>query len=96
MYFPLFSVYFWSENLATWSFNEVIEWIQSLGEDYRVYTNIFKQDNVDGYCLYRCINDIILSRYGITNQEHQRKILSGIAELKQIQANRRGSHRNIR
>ena len=95
MYFPLFSVYFRSHNLATRSFNEINEWIQSLGEDCRAYTNIFKQDNVDGYCLYRCINDIILSRYGITNQEHQRKILSGIAELKEIQANRHRSHRKV-
>ncbi|CAF1000569.1 unnamed protein product [Rotaria sordida] len=72
-----------SNNLATWSVDDVCRWLQTLGENYDIYVNLFRKDHIDGFRLFRFINHYILTQYGITNQDHQQKILDGIQQLKQ-------------
>ncbi|CAF1249260.1 unnamed protein product [Rotaria sp. Silwood1] len=84
-----------SDNLATWSLDDVCRWIQSLGENYHIYVDLFRKDLIDGFRLFSYINHYTLTQYGINNKDHQQKILDGIQQLKQNHMSIRWSSRRI-
>ncbi|CAF0840431.1 unnamed protein product [Adineta ricciae] len=61
---------------------DVCEWVKGLGDEYVTYAKLFKYYGVDGYWLLNCIDDKVLSGYGIQNKGHQRGILDGIEKLR--------------
>lgn len=71
-----------SKNMATWTTNDVCQWIESFGINYEIYAKYFKNDYIDGYRLFYFINDSALINYGITNQEHRQFILNQIEKAK--------------
>ena len=83
-YFSFCLALYQGKNLATWTKNDVHCWIQSLGENYTIYSERFKKESVDGYHLFNFFNIYTLIKFGITNEEHQQKILDGIQQLKKV------------
>jgi len=71
-----------------WKVNDVCQWIQSFGENYEIYVASFKKDFIDGYRLCRFVDDKTLIDYGIKNEDHRQKILSGIEQLRKNLQNR--------
>ncbi|CAF3861187.1 unnamed protein product, partial [Adineta steineri] len=71
-------------NMATWNDNDIYEWLQSLGGDYKVYADRFKKEKVDGFQLFMYFNRYTLLKLGITNENHQQKILDDIQRLKNL------------
>ncbi|CAF1132603.1 unnamed protein product [Adineta steineri] len=71
-------------NMATWNDNDIYEWLQSLGGDYKVYADRFKKEKVDGFQLFMYFNRYTLIKLGITNENHQQKILDDIQRLKNL------------
>ncbi|CAF3395495.1 unnamed protein product [Rotaria sp. Silwood2] len=84
-----------TDNLVTWSVDNVCQWIESLGKNYYIYIDAFRKDYIDGFRLFTFINQYILTQYGITNQEHQRNILDGLQQLKQNHMSVRWSSRKV-
>ncbi|CAF1304527.1 unnamed protein product [Rotaria sordida] len=70
-------------NLATWSINDVSRWLRSFDESYHIYIDIFRKDMIDGFRLFRYINDHTLKQYGINNKDHRERIVDEIQYLKQ-------------
>ncbi|CAF4455813.1 unnamed protein product [Adineta steineri] len=70
--------------MATWNDNDIYEWLQSLGGDYKVYADRFKKEKVDGFQLFMYFNRYTLLKLGITNENHQQKILDDIQRLKNL------------
>lgn len=68
--------------MSAWTVDDVAEWLKSLDGSYIVYIEKFKKDHVDGYRLYRSMNDKILLEYGVNNEIHRRNILQSIEQLK--------------
>jgi len=75
-----------------WTINDVCHWIQSFGQNYSIYVDSFRKDNIDGYCLYYFINNERLIKYGINNEAHRQKILDDLQQLKKSIINK--SYRN--
>ncbi|CAF0844524.1 unnamed protein product [Rotaria sordida] len=63
--------------------DDVCEWLQSLGNQYTVYANIFKKRNIDGYWLLNQVNDESLMYYGVKNADHRRVMLDNIKRLQE-------------
>ena len=53
-----------------------------MGPDYKSYAERFRAERVDGYGLFRYVSEKLLIEFGIYNEEHKNKILTGIATLK--------------
>ncbi|CAF1576025.1 unnamed protein product [Adineta ricciae] len=69
-------------NLACWTEHDVYYWIDSMGPAYKTYAERFQAERVDGYGLFRYVGEKLLLEFGIYNEEHKNKILTGIATLK--------------
>ena len=80
-------------NVLSWKTNDVIQWIQSLGEYYSSYEDSFRNDVVDGFRLISFINEQRLIYYGITNQNHRQTILNAIQLIRNDLFNQPRSYR---
>jgi len=78
----LFLELFQGKTLATLTINDVYQWIYSFGENYATYAERFKKEKIDGYGLYRYVGNENLIKFGVANEDHRRKILDGIQQLK--------------
>ncbi len=84
----LFVALFQGKILATWTFDDVYQWIYSFGEKYTIYAERFKKEKIDGYGLYRYVGNETLIKFGVANEDHRRKILDGIEQLKKDHLNK--------
>ncbi len=78
----LFVASFQGKTLAAWTFNDVYHWVNSFGENYATYAERFKKEKIDGYGLYTYVGNESLIELGVGNEDHRRKILDGIEQLK--------------
>jgi len=60
----------------------VCNWLKDLGKEYHKYVSIFEEHMIDGFWLHNYVNEECLIKYEIKNEQHRKKILSGIEELK--------------
>jgi hypothetical protein len=84
----LFLALFQGKNLATWTVNDVYHWVNSFGENYATYAERFNKEKIDGYGLYRLVFNKTLIEFGVGNEDHRRKILDGIEQLKKDHLNK--------
>ena len=66
--------------LDNWSVDEVAAWISSLGKDYAVYADTFRDNNIDGQMLASLTKDVIKSH--IINPLHLEVIWNRLVLLK--------------
>jgi hypothetical protein len=79
-----------------WAFKRVFEnsclpgyhWIHTFGENYATYAERFNKEKIDGYGLYRLVFNKTLIEFGVGNEDHRRKILDGIEQLKKDHLNK--------
>jgi hypothetical protein len=84
----LFVALFQGKNLGAWTFDDVYHWIYSFGENYAIYAESFKKKKIDGFGLYTYVRNETLTDLGVTNEDHRRKILDGIQQLKKDRLNK--------
>merc|ERR1719187_14079 len=65
---------------SKWEIEDVCEWLMSLGGDFKVYTNYFREAGIDGEML-RPLNDEELEELQVTKKIHRRRILTSIKKL---------------
>jgi len=65
---------------SKWEIEDVCEWLMSLGGDFKVYTNYFREAGIDGEML-RPLTDEELEELQVTKKIHRRRILTSIKKL---------------
>jgi len=65
---------------SKWEIEDVCEWLMSLGGDFKVYTNNFRESGIDGEMLHP-LNDEELEELQVTKKIHRRRILTSIKKL---------------
>jgi len=65
---------------SKWEIEDVCEWLMSLGGDFKVYTNYFREAGIDGEMLIP-LNDEELEELQVTKKIHRRRILTSIKKL---------------
>jgi len=65
---------------SKWEIEDVCEWLMSLGGDFKVYTNYFREAGIDGEML-KSLTDEELEELQVTKKIHRRRILTSIKKL---------------
>jgi serine/threonine protein kinase len=71
----------WQQKKPTeWVIEDVCMWLQSLGGDFKVYVNNFREAGIDGDMLH-ALTDDELDELQVTKKIHKRRILTSISKL---------------
>jgi len=71
----------WHQKSPTeWVIEDVCDWLQSLGGDFKVYVNNFREAGIDGDMLHALTGDE-LDELQVTKKIHKRRILTSINKL---------------
>jgi len=71
----------WQQKSPTeWDIEDVCEWLQSLGGDFKEYVNNFREAGIDGDMLH-ALTDDELDELQVTKKIHKRRILMSINKL---------------
>jgi len=69
------------KNPTIWVIEDVCNWLQSLGGDFKAYANNFREAGIDGDMLH-ALTDDELDELQVTKKIHKRRILTSINKLK--------------
>jgi len=63
-----------------WDVKDVCDWLQSLGGDFKLYTDFFRTAGIDGELLHNITNEELIELQ-VTKKIHRRKVLNSIKKL---------------